>query len=227
MTTPHPPTRRSRPGWPILLAVAGLVLGGGIAVRLTRRRPTNSPAPAPIPVLPPRPAGTSAADPSRQLTRMAIGGAIAVVLAITIAVATRPAHRGGTHSLTLTGSNGARAEIELQDHDGAPGRPAVVYAIQIRNTGTSAVDTGLGNAWVLDTRGTKYPADDLPAALVSIIGARGLAGPAWQPDANGYLSPGEQTVKRFYFTVPRDARLTRLHITVVLDSEVVHADWDL
>ncbi|GID97410.1 hypothetical protein Adi01nite_68220 [Amorphoplanes digitatis] len=80
-----------RPGWVVLLAVAGAVLGGALAVQVGRRTRAGRralPDPAAREVV--APAGPVPAGRPQSLVPMAVGAAIVVVLAVAVAAVTRP-----------------------------------------------------------------------------------------------------------------------------------------
>jgi hypothetical protein len=98
VTTPSElPPRRRASGWGIVLAVGGASVAAAVAVRLAagRRRPAlpSSPRPDRLPPAVGRPAPEQPAT-SRSLFRMAVGAAVVVVLAVGVAVVTRPSGGG-------------------------------------------------------------------------------------------------------------------------------------
>lgn len=79
-------------GWVILLGLAGATAGAALVHRRKRKR-------ADRPAAPPEPAVAGppvSADPARSLTRMAVGAAIVVVLALVTVVVTRPSQDRGS-----------------------------------------------------------------------------------------------------------------------------------
>lgn len=257
MTTPRLPSRRS--GWAVLLAVAGVVVGGAFAVRLGKRKRAAGPAApsARTGMAPARPVapGSSPADPSRSLVRMAVGAGIVVVLALFVVVATRPSDVGETatpHSVVtaspgpngayldvivpgpvgrdervaLTGDLGARAEVEIKrisdpvefpNYTDSVGQRSLVATIHIHNTGRAWIGARLdADAWVVDTNGTNYPANQ----MLSLT-----AGPDRSTDPQ--LSPDWQIDQPVGFSVPLDAHLTRLHISLDLGGAKRTAEWSL
>ncbi|MFC4066636.1 hypothetical protein [Actinoplanes subglobosus] len=131
MTTLRTPRRY---GLLALTAVAGVAVGGVLALRAKNRRRAIVPEPdreAP-PVVAPRPAEPEPAPaparrigPERKLVRMAAGAGVVVVLAIATAIVTGPSSSGGTVTPPLVvtrspGQGGMYIEVTAPgpvDHD--------------------------------------------------------------------------------------------------------------
>lgn len=200
----------------MLSAVAGLLLGAAIAVRVSKRKQTGPPAPPGV-VLAPDPAPKS--DAERQLVRMAIGGAIAVVLAILTTVVTRPhtddvettvsSYREGW--VTLTDGHQARALVSIRRYDRTPTDEISLGGVTfgVETVGTAPITLVLGSdSWLLDTAGHRFS----PAGVL--------------PMAQGLHQPGEE-YRNVVFAVPRNSRPARLHLTLDLDGTLRAAEWVL
>lgn len=156
MTTPR------RSGWVVLLAVAGVVLGGAFAVRVTKRKPPAQPAPPA-----PAPKQATPPDPSRSLARMAVGAGIAVVLALTIVVATRPSEVDRTASPAAT-TAGPMPLAECQAAVAARPNPSAGF--------TCGYTTESDDGAAADPRDPRYAGAALPVGL-STDGLACVTGP--------------------------------------------------
>jgi hypothetical protein len=247
VTTPHLPSRRS--GWAVLLAVAGVVVGGAFAVRLRKRKRAGRPAPpgppSPVVMAPARPVapGSSSPDPSQSLVRMAIGGGIVVVLALVIVVATRPSDAyetttpspapsgmynqlpvpglvGRDEPVALTGDHGARAELEIKRISGPQTEvPQYAELPGQRNLIFTIHIRNTGQV-LINTR------LDVDSWVLDMNGAhyranQMLGGPY------GSTAPGWAVDRQVAFMVPRDDYLIRLHVALRLGDSTPAADWNL
>ncbi|GAB2571949.1 hypothetical protein Aab01nite_03850 [Paractinoplanes abujensis] len=248
---PAPARRRARRL--TLFAVAALAVGAVVVARRRRSRVRGTPAPVTGPVRP------AASGPERHLRRMAVGGALAVVLSILVVVLTRPGTDGGgrvaaprlvstpspgpdgtyrivtvpgpaarDQTVALTGVDGTRLHLAVKDiTDPLTGyqqlgeQRHVMVTVHLHNTGRGQVGSRLdADAWVMDEHGVTHRANgmlSLSAGDAPSGSADPVVNPAWR------LDPDWQVDRPIVFTVPAQARLTRLHITVPQGS----AEWNL
>jgi hypothetical protein len=181
---------------------------------------------------------------------MAIGAAGVVVLAVTVAVVTKPSAGdrlvtprmvttqsagprgmyvdvtvpgpiGRDERVALTGDNGTRAEVGAkldleQPSLDNPGERLVFFEVHVHNTGTVPILARLApDAWVLDSAGKSYHGDYMRSDMVDMSADPPQLEPGWQVD----LTAG--------FPVPKDAKLTRLHIALPLGSSTPSVEWNL
>jgi len=140
-----------------------------------------------------------------------------------------PAPVGPDERVALTGDDGARVEIGIRP-DGERltpgiylGQRNVVFTVHLRNTGRVWVGTRLDlDAWVLDTTGTNYPANQM---LSLKGGPYGSTDPRENPDWR--LEPGWEADRQVVFTVPQGVQLTRLHLVVPMGAAGPAAEWNL
>ena len=181
---------------------------------------------------------------------MAAGAAIVVVLAIAAAVVTKPANNdrlvvphlvttrspgpygmyvqvavpgpvGRDERVALTGEGGTRVEVgtkldlEQPSFDN-PSQRLVFFKVHLHNTGTVPILARLASdAWVLDSAGESHPGDYMRSQMVDMSAALPQLEPGWEVD----LTAG--------FPVPKDAKLTRLHIALPIGGSTPGAEWDL
>lgn len=242
---------RRRSGWAVLAAVAGVVLGGALAVRLSKRKQIGEPAFAP-PLPPP---AAMKADASRQLVRMAIGAAVVVVLALATVIVTRPDDNGiATPRMVRTpspGPNGMYVEVTVPGpvgrHQrlvvtGDPGGRAEVGIKTVTDPypdfqplpGHRAVMfvvhvRNTGSIWLnsrLDPDAWVLDAGGANYRAGEILSLHGRPWDAYDL-ANWLLQPGWEADRNVGFVVPENARLTRLHIAVHMGDSAPTAEWKL
>jgi hypothetical protein len=213
---------KKRSGWVVLLVVALATLGGAFAVRLKKRKRTAQPAP---------PAPRKPDTAARGLVRMAIGGAIAVVLAIGISVVTRPSDPvevrpdpamitvyssafrpspgiGVEESVMLNGVGDDRAEVGIGGIDRSPER--TTFTIRAVNAGGRAIYPSLASrAFVQQIGGSRIELD---------------SGPFEQPQT---IQPGQAASWPLTFVVPESIPLTELYVEVTIDGITSDAEWNL
>lgn len=146
---------------------------------------------------------------------------------------TVPGPVGRTERVALTGDDGARAEVgigkvsdpqtEFPGFSDYLGQRHVVFTVHIHNTGRVWIGTRLDpGAWVLDAGGTNYRSNEMLSGAAGPYGSTDpRLNPAWQ------LHPDWQVDRYLGFTVPRDARLARLHIALPMGAATPTAEWNL
>ncbi|MEU8665144.1 hypothetical protein [Actinoplanes philippinensis] len=123
--------------------------------------------------------------------------------------------------LALTGDNGTRAEVGAkldleQPSLDNPGERLVFFKVHVHNTGTTPVLARLtSDAWVLDSAGESYRGDYMRSDMVDMTADPPQLEPGWEVD----LTAG--------FPVPKDAKLTRLHIALPLGGSTPSVEWNL
>jgi hypothetical protein len=180
-----------------------------------------------------------------------------VVLALVTVVATRPSDRtasphwlltpssgqsgmyvmvtargpvGRAERVAMTGRDGGRAEIEIKqvgeprtETTGFSGQRNVMFTLHLHNTGEVWIGSRLDpGAWVRDQYGQSHEANQMLSVSSGPTGAT-------DPNANrGWqLDPDWEVDRNVVFTVPENARLTRLHIVVPMGDATPTAEWNL
>lgn len=245
---PHQSRRLS--GWVVLLALAGVGLGTAVALSRRSSKRTSVVLPTPRAPLPPA-AVASAPASTRSLLRLAVGGAIVVVLAIAAAVLTQPSSGGRivTPHLVLTQSgdpDGMHVQVLAPGPVGRDDRVALV--------GDAGARVEVGEKQYLEQQDPENANGRLVYFKVHLhntgsipVGAR-LAPDTWVLDEDGknyraqplrsdlvdqtdrsgeLLNPNWEDDAEVGFEVPQDARLTRLHIALPLGSVTPTAEWNL
>ena len=134
---------------------------------------------------------------------------------------TVPGPVGRDERVALTGDKGTRldvgAELDLEQPSlDNPSQRLVFFKVHVHNTGTAPILARLASdAWVLDSAGKSHRGDYMRSDMVDMSADPPRLEPGWEVD----LTAG--------FPVPKDAKLTRLHIAFPIGGGSPSAEWNL